>query len=388
MLLWWVIRVDDEKRPTVNPTPILILVSAAVLLVLTLGDYFTYTYAYVRDVAAPFTFVEELMRGMRDLGLGLALAAAVLACLPMILERQIIPWRQGKLLQTIFSSIFMLVITVTATRAAIPDPILRPTDPVCLRAMTLNMHGGYSQYFSPNLEDVAELIRRSGVSIVLLQEVESGLLISGSTDQALWLADELDMNVTFYPQNEDTQGIAVLSRLDIVEAEGAELTSSGPQAAVQYVQYQLDADTRLHVYNMWLGFLVEERNGQPIPQEVQDQVLQMDEVYRLVAANHFINQEGGDDRVLMGGTFNFGEDSPLYDRWNGTVFQDPFIRLFDEERNTLFLVDGRQVRYDYLWLLNLEPYGILIDDDELARNTSDHRPSIVEFSWIPGQTCD
>ncbi len=386
LTLWWLVQQTPERR-RVNPTPILILVSAIVFLVLSIGDYFTYDYAYVRDIAPPFGFLEGLLRGMRDMGLPLAVAAAILACLPMILERQIIPWREGKLIRTLLSSVFVLIITVGATRAAVPNPVRPPTNPACLRAVTLNLHSGYTQFFAPNLDRVAEEILQSGADIVLLQEVETGRLSSGSTDQALWLADKLNMNASFFPQNEDVQGIAILSRLPLANAEGAELTSDGPQAAVQYVRYQLAADDELHVYNMWLGFRVDTRDGQPVPDDQQDQNLQMQEVYNLVAQHHFVNRtEPTQDRVLMGGTFNFDEESPLYELWANTVFKDPFTTLFQENRDTLFLVDGTTARYDYLWLLNLEATGIAIDQAE-ENVVSDHRMSILGFSWIAGQVC-
>lgn len=384
LTLWWLVQQGKERR-RVNPTPILILVSALGFALLSLGDYFTYDYAYVRDISPPFNLAEDLLRGMRGMGLPLAVAAAILACLPMILERQLIPWREGRLIQTLITLFFVLVITVSATRAAVPNPVRRPLNPACLRVATLNIHSGYSQYFAPNLQQVADTIASSGADVVLLQEVETGRLSSGGVDQALWLADELNMNATFFPQNEDIQGIAVLSRLDVTSAEGAELTSEGPQAAVQYVRYRLDAESELHVYNMWLGFRVAERDGQALPDEQQDQNLQMNEVYNLVARNHFVNRaEPTQDRVILGGTFNFDEESPLYALWRDTVFQDPFTTLFREGRDTLFLADGTAARYDYLWLLNLEATGIGIDQSNL---TSDHRPSVVEVSWIPGQSC-
>lgn len=384
LTMWWLIQQNQERR-RVNPSPILILVSALVFIVLSVGDYFTYDYAYVRDISPPFSFLEDILRGMRDMGLPLAVAAAILACLPMILERQIIPWREGQLIRTLVTAFFVLIITISATRAAVPNPVRPPANPACLRAVTLNIHSGYTQYFAQNLELVAETIATSGADVVLLQEIETGRLSSGSTDQAIWLANKLNMNATFFPQNEDLQGIAVLSRLPIANAEGAELTSEGPQAAVQYVRYQLAADDELHVYNMWLGFEVESRDGQPVPDEQQDQALQMNEVYNLVAQHHFLNRtEPTQDRVLLGGTFNFGEASPLYTLWKNTVFNDPFTTLFTENRDTLFLVDGTAARYDYLWMLNLEATGISIDQNNTA---SDHRPSVLGFSWIAGQTC-
>ena len=386
LTLWWLVR-QPEERPRINPTPILVLFAAVVFILLSIGDYFTYDYAYVRPAAAPFTFVSDLLSGMEDMGLPLALIAVVLACMPMILERQIIPWREGKVIETLLTLTLVVVVTVSATRAAVPAPIIRPLDPDCLRALTLNIHSGYTQFFAPNLEMVVDTLERSGASIILLQEVETGRLSSGSVDQAIWLADRLNMNATYFPENEELQGLAILSRLDVATATGAELSSlNGNQAAVQYVTYRLDQSGDLHVYNTWLGFRLEDANGQPLPESQQDQNQQFEELNRLIASNHFGSESNSSnpDRVLIGGTFNFDESDPLYQRWTETILQDPFTGIYDERRDTLYLVDGRSSRYDYLWLLNLLPGGTNIDINNLA---SDHRPALVAFGRESGGTC-
>lgn len=383
LTLWWMVR-QPEKSPRLNPTPVTILMSIVVVGVLAIGDYFTYDYAYVRPLAAPFESVSDLLANLRDFGLPLAILAAILACMPIILERQIIPWRQGKILETLVSLLAVVLIVVNTTGAAVAEPVRRPVVPECLRIASYNLHGGYTQFFAPNLEQVAQTIERSGADIVLLQEVDAGLLRSGSTDQVRWLADRLNMNATFYPQTEALQGIAVLSRLDVSSESGARLTSPGAPAAVQYVTYRLDNTSDLHVYNAWLSLEVAERNGQPVPLNAQDYVLQQEEVYRLVASNHFDPASTAQDRVILGGTFNYDESSPLYDRWAETVFEDPFIGLFDETRNTLYAVEQPGVRYDYIWLLNLDIRGFQIDQRSIY---SDHRLSLVVVGLQDGQNC-
>lgn len=392
LTLWWLVRQPKSfpKRSrwnpfAINPTPIFVLISALVFGILAVGDYFTYDYAFVRPLAAPFGFVSDILSGMQGLGMVLALVAVVFACLPMILERQIIPWRQGKVIETLFLSAMAILLIVSATGAAAPAPIQRPLDPNCLRVATWNIHSGYTQFFAPNLEQLAESITRSGADVVLLQEVDTGRMTSGGVDQALWLANRLNMNQTFFAQNEETQGLAILSRLDVSSDEGALLTSEGAQAAVQYVTYSLDQSGDLHVYNVWFGFQVAERNGIPLTFEQQDQTIQQDEVYRLIANNHFSPDAAErQDRVVLGGTFNYDEDSPLYTEWAETILLDPFTSLFDERRDTLFTIDGISARFDYLWLLNLVPSGANIAQ---TYDASDHRPSIAAVGREAGQSC-
>ena len=385
LTLWWIVR-QPEDRPLINPTPILVWFSLVLFLVMSMGDYFTYDYAFVRDAEPPFEALSEALRGMRDMGLPLALLAVIFACMPMILERQIIPWRQGRVIETLLSLLFVLVIVVGSVSAAAPKPVRRPLDANCLRVATLNIHGGFTQFFAPNLDLVADTILRSGADIVLLQEVETGRLTSGSVDQTEYLANRLNMNATFFAQNEELQGLAVLSRLDSINATGARLTSTGAQAGLQYVTYSIDQSGPLHVYNVWLGLRLRNEAGQVLPDQQQDQTVQFEEVNRLVAANHFgaAASDAAPDRVIVGGTFNYDEDSPLYTEWAETVLQDPFIGLFDERRDTLFTVDGRSARYDYIWLLNLIPSGINIDQRNLA---SDHRPSVVAVGREAGSAC-
>ena len=385
LTLWWIVR-QPEERPLINPTPILVWFSLMLFLVLSVGDYFTYDYAFVRDAEPPFQVVSDALRGMRGVGLPLALLAVVFACMPMILERQIIPWREGRVIETLLSLLIVFVIVIWSVSAAAPQAVRRPLDPNCLRVATLNIHGGYTQFFAPNLDMVADTILRSGADIVLLQEVETGRLTSGSIDQTEYLANRLNMNVTFFAQNEELQGLAILSRLDEINATGARLTSSGAQAGLQYVTYSIDESGPLHVYNVWLGLRLRDASGQVLPDAQQDQAQQFEEVNRLVAANHFgaRSQQENPDRVIVGGTFNYDEDSPLYTEWAETVLQDPFTGLFAERRDTLFTVDGRSARYDYIWLLNLVPSGINIDQRNLA---SDHRPSVVAVGREAGRAC-
>ncbi|MFP4322367.1 MAG: endonuclease/exonuclease/phosphatase family protein [Anaerolineales bacterium] len=381
LTLWWLVRPPDpESPPRINPTPVFLVLGLLVFFVLTVGDYFTYDYAFVRPFVAPFGLVSDILSGMQGMGIVLALVAVVLLCLPMILERQAIPWRQGRVLETLLVLALVLGFTVSATRAAVPETVRRPLTPDCLRVLSLNINGGYTQFFAPNLELVADTIALSGADVALLQEVDTGRLTSGGVDQALWLANRLNMHASFFPLNEDLQGLLVLSRLDPNQTEGALLTSeNAAQAGVQYITYRLDDGGDLHVYNVWLSFQVAD-----VPLEQQAQFVQQEEIYRLVAANHFAPDADQSDRVVLGGSFKYGEESVLYDRWAETVLIDPFTGLFEERRNTVFTVDNERARWDYIWLSNLVPSGISIDQRNAV---SDYRPSLVAVGRQTGQGC-
>lgn len=396
LTLWWVSQPGIPRR---NLTGLALPFAVLTFGLLGVGDYFTYDYAYVRDMPEPLDTVDDLLRGFRDMGLALVLIAAVLLSIPIILARRRIPWRGGPTLHTLLALVLVVLISFAGATVATRDTLLRrPLDPDCMRVATYNLHGGYSQFFDPNLDRAAQIIRLSGADIVLLQEVETGRLASFGVDQVLWLARELNMEAAYFPQNERLQGLAVLSRVPIEAVDGLHLPSEGNQAAVMHVRLdpeRLTADAAagdlgpLHIYNAWLGFRVAERDGQPIPEGEQDQNRQLETLLNWIAAQHAPNWS---DRILLGGTFNFGPDSPLYQRLRmaeleNPAIQDPFAGLRAENAMTLYLVDGTAARYDYLWVFNVPFRGMLIDQSPEAANTSDHRPAIVAINRRDGVTC-
>ncbi len=388
--LWWLVRTRETRH---NLTGITILLGVIAYAALAVGDYFTYDYAYVRDMAAPYQNVSEVLRSFRGMGLGLTLIATLLLALPMILTRRGIAWSGGRALYSFFGLVLAVGVALGSGALSTRAFVRRPLDPNCLRVATLNIHGGYSQFFDPNLERVAQLIQLNGADVVLLQEVDTGRMASFGVDQALWLARQLEMEHVFFPQNEALQGLAVLSRVPIEGMEGLLLPSTGNQAAAMHVWLdpeRLVADPEaaelgyLHVYNAWLGFRKVQVNGQPVPENLQDQNIQFDTLLRWVAAQH-----GPDwtDRIILGGTFNFGPDSPLYLKLGQSLLRDPFAGLRVEDSMTVFLVNGTAARYDYLWTANLPLNSAGIDHSPEAANTSDHRSAIVEVSRREGVQC-
>ncbi len=388
LTLWWLVRFNDELLPG-NPTPFLMLFSLVVFALLSVGDYFTYDYAYVRDFAAPFTPLGGILRGMRDMGLPLFVLTVVLLSLPMILERRVIPWRGGREGQSFVSIILVILIGFGASSLAQEPQVVPPARANCFRVGTLNMHSGYSLLFDRNLEDVKAAIQRSGADVVLLQEVDRGRLSSFGVDQVQWLADELGMYITYVPQNEFVQGIAILSRMPVRETAGNELPSTGQQGVGMYSLLDFNGNP-IYIYNVWLGFRQTDDQGVPLPEGEQDQTRQNPAVQEWITLNH--SSSNFTDRLLVGGTFNFDEDSPLYEFW-ASRFDDPFS---GRDITTLTLVDGTSVRYDYGWLLNLDvknPNGVGLDPDiisldDRAEMFSDHRLLVMELIINPNLDCE
>ncbi len=398
LTVWWLVQTGLPSR---NLTGITILFGVIGFAGLATGDYFTYDYAYVRTFAEPYQNVDNLLRSFRGMGLGLALVAALLLSIPMILTRKRIPWRGGHVLYTLGGLVLVVGVAFAGANVAVGTAVSRPSNPDCLRVATFNIHSGYSQFFDPNLENVAQLIELNGADIVLLQEVDAGRMASFGVDQVLWLARRLNMESAFFPQNEVLQGLAVLSRVPVHSAEGHLLTSQGNQAAVMHVVLdpeRLVADPGaaglgyLHVYNAWIGFREAERNGQPVPEGEQDQNRQYRQMLDWIAARH---NPSWTDRIILGGTFNFGPEAPLYNGPQSPLYaaqgnpslQDPVASLRSQDALTVFLVDGTAARYDYLWTYHLPLTGAMVDQSAEAALTSDHRPTIVAISRREGITC-
>lgn len=401
--LWWLVQVRPGR---INVTPINMIIAVIGFAALAVGDYFSYDYAYVRDLADPYQNVGDVLRSFRGTGLGLTLIAALLLSTPMILTRRRIAWTGGKTLYTFGGLLLVVGGSFAGAMMAAGDVVRRPALPDCLRIATLNLHGGYSQFFDPNLDRAAQLIELNGADVVLLQEVDTGRLASFGVDQVLWLARRLQMEWAFYPQNEALQGIAVLSRLPITDVAGLKLPSAGNQAAAMRVilnPERLVADPQaaglggLYIYNAWIGFREALRDGQPVPEAEQDQNRQMETLLSWIAERH---RPAWADRIVLGGTFNFGPESPWYVTLNNPVFEDPFAGVRLEDTMTVYLVDGMAARYDYLWTANLpltqgdipKPAVGALNDyarlmNTLIEHTSDHRLAIVAVGRRVGVQC-
>jgi endonuclease/exonuclease/phosphatase family metal-dependent hydrolase len=374
MMWWWLVRPQAERER--NLGGLWLSISALIFGLFVVFDLFTFEYAYVRDLAPQFRFLNDivppLLRGFRGLGLGVLLLAVFLAALPMVQTRRRVPWRNAPFIQSVFGVLLIAVTAGVAAYAARPIVVSPVQEVERLRIATYNIHAGYNEFFNYDLEAIAQTIIRSGADVVLLQEIEAGRLTSFGVDQPLWLARRLGMDRRFYPTNEGLQGLAVLSRVPVVYSDGNLLTSIGNQTGLQRVQIRPDEGV-VTVYNTWLGLLAEGVGGTLEDQE-QDQQQQLDEILALIALQH--RDTGGVlGRTVIGGTFNNIPDSDLIRRMVDLGFDDPFAGFAPSLSDT-FWQTTRRARLDYLWLRNLGKLGALTIDTA----ASDHRLAVAEVS--------
>lgn len=368
MLWWWIARPKGEKERTLGG--FWLIIGVAFFALLLLGDNFTYEYAYVRDLTGNFAFlnpyVPPLLRGFRGFGLGLLLLALFLAAIPMTQTRRRIAWAAGAPAVTSLLLILFAAVVVGASVVAVRPPLITGVRGVdSIRVATYNVHGGYDEYYTDQLEDVARTIQQSGADVVLLQQVEAGRLASGGVDQPLWLARRLGMDRRFFGTNEDLLGLAVLSRAEIAFDDGALLASLGTQTGVQRVQVVPDSNVVVTVYNTWLSPLLALGEG-AVEEQQQDQQRQLNQIFAEELQGACSLDLG---RAVVGGTMNNVPDSPLMQQMKAAGFSDPFAGLPLEIGATFVRQGQPKARFDYLWLCNLPSSGVGVLDSA----ASDHR---------------
>ncbi len=369
LLWWWIGRPKTARERSFGGLWLLVGVGVFALLLIT--DNFTYEYAFVRDLTGNLRFLNDvippLLRGFRDMGIVVIALALFLASLPMIATRRSTPWQGGTVLGSVAALIVVAAAAAGVTYAARPPvvPEVRNVDQI--RIGTYNIHSGYGEFYSYDLEMIARAIQQSGANIVLLQEVEAGRFTSFGVDQPLWLGRRLGMQVDFFPTMEGLHGLAVLSNIRIAYADGELLPSLSAQTGVQRVQITPGGDTVITVYNTWLSPLLEISGNEGLPEQEQDQNRQLDALFGVVAAHHANGILG---RTVIGGTFHNIPDSDLLQQMRIAGFIDPFAGLPLEIGATFVRVGQPRARFDYLWLRNL-PLGEGVNVSPVV--ASDHR---------------
>ncbi|QPC81430.1 hypothetical protein G4Y79_17240 [Phototrophicus methaneseepsis] len=375
LLWWWLVRPKAPRGP--NLSGVWLVMSTIIFGLFVVCDLFTYEYAFVRPLAAPFAqfndIVLPILQGFRGLGLGVLVLAILFALLPMIQSSPRIPWRNGPTMHTLGGFIFVIIVSAAGAFLARPPAIVPVVNVSDLRIGTYNIHGGYSEFYAFSIEAQAATIAGSGADVMLLQEVERGRLTSYGVDQALWLARRLKMDTRFYATNEGLQGLAVLSKVPIVFDDGVLLPSIDQQTGLQRVQIQDQPGGAITIYNTSLGLLVEDGN---LEDQENNQTTQLRAILDTIAFHIQNDYDGQLGRAVLGGTFHNIPDSPLLQDLARTGFVDPFAGSNLELSATIRRVGIPPTRWDYIWLWSqtLRSTGTVVMSDSQA---SDHRLAVV-----------
>jgi endonuclease/exonuclease/phosphatase family metal-dependent hydrolase len=239
---------------------------------------------------------------------------------------------------------------VLAGLASWPRPLQLKQSPSSLRLGTYNIHYGFDTRWRLSLEEQARTIAASQADVVALQEVDTGRLTSYGIDNALWLGRRLGMDVVYLPTVEHTTGIALLSRVRILDRDGILLPSAEEPTGIVRATITFQGSL-LRVHGIWLGLGPEERERQ------------------LTAALNYI----GPGPATLAGDMNATPDSPTYARMLAEGFADPFVVGGFDPAPTSPAINPRE-RIDYVWVRGLDP----VDARVLPSLASDHRMVVVE----------
>ena len=348
LMLWWIAEPTEVGKR--NWAGLGIATAWLVFLALSAGSLLTFTYAYT-------------VPAFRGQGLALYLAATVLLAMPAILGRGRIPWQvmgdEGLL------SIIMLIgaaaLAVGGWRLVVrPLPAPQQVEDRLIVG-SYNIHAGFSQDLRLSLEGIAQTIAASNADVVMLQEVDAGRLTSYGVDEPLWLARRLGMRPPIYQQtNERLTGLAIITRLELMEADSVMLSGTSEQTAALLARLRLNEEQTLNVYTTWLQL-------PSAPGGEEAQVRQLAEA---------VGYMGAVSPLVFGGTFNNVPTSTVYTQTQMAGLVDPFAVLGLETPPTYPALHP-QHQLDYIWLRGVAPTNARV----LESAYSDHRMIIAEIEW-------
>lgn len=234
-----------------------------------------------------------------------------------------------------------------------------------IRIMTYNIHSCIGMDGTASTQRIAEVIFRSGVDIVALQEVDTGLARTGLADQAREITGILNMHYHFHPSlflEEGAYGNAILSVFPLRLVRGGALpTPSGPRRlekrGVLWVEAAVPAGT-VQLITTHFGLVRQERHLQ---------------VAALLGAEWLGNPECRPP-VIICGDFNALPLSRVYRRIAGR-FHDVQRSLAGWRPKNTWPSRYPLMRIDHMFITpDISVEGITVPLDELSRMASDHLP--------------
>jgi endonuclease/exonuclease/phosphatase family metal-dependent hydrolase len=146
-------------------------------------------------------------------GIGMTLCASVAAG-QRSMERAL---QSSNWIAVRWSALLMILPLIILILEVLQRPQLIVGTGFPVRVMTYNIHGAYGLNGRQDVEAIARVIEDAQVDVVVLQEIERGWLLEGSTDLLALLAGRLNMPYTVMDTPTDPiAGNAILSRYPIV----------------------------------------------------------------------------------------------------------------------------------------------------------------------------
>lgn len=184
-----------------------------------------------------------------------------------------------------------------------------------LRVMAYNVKHGRGMDGVVDLERAAQVIEAHGPDVVTLQEIDRGAARTKGVDQAAWLGERLGMESrfgAFMAYDGGEYGMAVLSRLPILDSRNVPLASGPEPRTALWVRVRLEEGRELVVVGVHLYGSPDQRLAQ-----ARDLLEALEEVaVPVVLAGDFNSEPGSPVMELLGASFvsvDKGEDRLTFD---------------------------------------------------------------------------
>jgi endonuclease/exonuclease/phosphatase family metal-dependent hydrolase len=226
---------------------------------------------------------------------------------------------------------------------------------------TYNLHSGWDTDGRHSLEAIADVIERSDVDVVGLQEAGRGWLMDGAHDAVGWLARRLDMpHVAFHaPGDDPLWGNAIMSRYPLDEIRTDALPRMGTPVPRGYVSARIDLG-RSEFLDLFVTHLHHEAEDLTVLHEAQIEVI----------------LEAWDEapRTVLVGDLNAEPDDPQITGLLETGFVDAWEEGGGEGPGATWPADAPEVRIDYV----LHTEDLSTEHVEVIDTAaSDHRPVVA-----------
>jgi len=263
--------------------------------------------------------------------------------------------------------IMLFLFLESENHAAADEKKAEHNEMIQLRIMSYNIHHGEGEDGIQDLERISDIVRKSNIDIIGIQEVEKHW--SQRTffeDQAKMIANRLGMYYT-YAANLDKKplregeprrqyGTAILSKYPIVASNHHLLTKSGKNEQRGLLETIININgVYLNFYNVHLALTIAEREAQV--REILD----------------IVNQSNGPKIIV--GDFNDTPDSNIIKRMK-LIYHD----VFAENNKPTFPAKEPQMRIDYIFISKELK---VIESNVIRTFASDHVPISAVIGMNP-----
>jgi endonuclease/exonuclease/phosphatase family metal-dependent hydrolase len=259
-----------------------------------------------------------------------------------------------------FGFVIPLIASLAALGALVP-PRGRPnTARTGLRLLTYNIHQGYDSKGLPSAQRIADVIAASDADVVALQEVGRGWDLLGGADLVAYLQRFPRQRVLFVPLNGQLWGNAIVTRMSVLEHDGAAFSVNEPFRYGFAHAKVGSSENALDIYSVHLS---------------ADLSTRVDDI-RSQQARELISIAGHTRSVILG-DFNAEPNSPVIVTLLGAGWKDAAAEFGLADARTWPAGDAQQ-RLDYVFLTpDLAALGARVFDT----TASDHLPVQVDLSY-------